>query len=116
MDKQLKNLILIYSVGVIPVIILVILRKIYKIEFKKLQENHAFIKKLFWKFTNLVMYFILGYFAPKYWYISTIIGISWENLESYLHNFHNIPIYADLNDDFVANSLGLLCGIVTRFR
>ena len=120
MDKQLKNLISIYFVCGLPLIIVVILRYIYKIDEKKIERKVGELigifgsRYIFWKFTHFIMYFFLGYYSPNYWYLSTAIGILWENIEILSNNL-NIPIYPDLHGDMVANSLGLLCGIVTRF-
>ena len=125
MDKQLKNLIIIYVVCGIPLLIIVLTRKNQN-DLKKQKKspscggtgpwgaNLNVRFPLFWLLSHFIMYFFIGYFAPKYWFIATILGYLFEHFEKYLHDHHDMPIYHNLKGDILANSLGLLCGIVSR--
>ena len=133
MDEQLKLLILIYFICGWLIWYKIISRifnpdKNKKKKEKKKGPSTSFLtgfartiqriplfKGIFWEFTHFWMYFVLGYYSPNYWYLSTAIGYLFEHFEQYLNNDHNIPIYSSLGGDMFANSLGLLCGIVTRF-
>tara|TARA_Y100001936_G_scaffold213082_1_gene221777 strand:+ start:122 stop:520 length:399 start_codon:yes stop_codon:yes gene_type:complete len=130
MDKQLKNLILIYfvcSVGISSIVIPRIFNPDNKEDGTRkgpqdfnsggLLKAIGYIplfKGIIWEVIHFIMYFFLGYYAPNYWYLSTTIGYLFEHFEKYMHDDHNIPISASLYGDMFANSLGLFSGIVTR--
>ena len=135
MDKQLKLLILIYFIsglGLAPIItsrIFTPLNKDKKNEEKtgdsmgesfisRFRQKISFLRPetgIYWELMHFIMYFFLGYFAPNYWYLSITIGHLFEHFENYLAKDHDLPISPDFKRDMVVNSVGILCGIVTRF-
>lgn len=86
-----------------------------------------------WPFSHFILYLILGYLAPKYWFLLFIIGICWEIIEFSLgkvlnnlynktnkvgniNNIHknqyeNIWI-TGMKSDILFNSLGLFMGVI----
>ena len=59
------------------------------------------------------MYVLLGYYSPKYWYISFVISILWEYIEAYLEK-SNIYIKSNITNDIITNTVGLVVGITIR--
>jgi len=59
------------------------------------------------------MYTLLGYYSPKYWYISFILSIIWEYSEEYMEK-HNIQIISNFKNDIITNTLGLTLGIILK--
>ena len=91
-----------------------------------------YLKELFpnefmlWKGWHLVLFFLLGYYSPNYWYLSLSIGMAWEFSEYVIDktdaihklfgNYKHTSLYRE--SDFMLNSLGLtlgyFCRMVTR--
>ena len=110
LDKELKNLIIIYGIVSILCIITILIRLFINKDFKFMEYK---INKScnMWCLSHFIMYFFLGLFAPKYWYISFIISIIWEYIEEYLEKF-NIYITSNIVNDIITNTIGLINGII----
>lgn len=63
--------------------------------------------------SHFIMYTLLGYYSPKYWYISFILSIIWEYSEEYMEK-HNIQIISNFKNDIITNTLGLTLGIILK--
>ena len=61
--------------------------------------------------SHFIMYTLLGYYSPKYWYISFILSIIWEYSEEYMEK-SNIKIISNFRNDIITNTLGLILGII----
>jgi len=110
MDNQLIWLIYIYFVTGLMLLLTVIIRH-------HLNSDLKFMKKQFfnnvcnyWCLSHLIMYILLGFFAPKYWYVSFIMSIIWEYIELYLEK-HKIYIYSNIQNDIITNTFGLIFGL-----
>ena len=119
MNDQLKNLILIYSICIILGFILMIIR-LYIIN-----RDIYFLKKEifndcnYWCLSHYILYILLGFYAPKYWYISVTISFLWEYIE-YLINkndFIGIGKYIAYSGskDIKINTEGLLLGMLFHY-
>ena len=111
MNKQLKYLILIYIIVALLATSSVIVRKNVKTDLKFMKLSILNNKCNNWCLSHLIMYIFLGFYAPKYWYISIILSILWEFTELYLEKF-NIYISSNLIDDNITNAMGLIIGII----
>ena len=91
-NKQLKSGIAVYFMVIILGIIYALLAHFYKCDF---METTTVIKShllgnLFcengnyclWPVSHFIMYLMLGYIAPNYWWLWLLTGISWELLEA----------------------------------
>ena len=82
MNEQLKNLIQIYFICSILGIILIIIRKYI------INSEIYFLKKEtfndcdYWCLSHYILYFLLGFYAPKFWYISdrSLLAQEWKLL------------------------------------
>ena len=63
----------------------------------------------FWCISHLVMYILLGFFAPSLWYISLALSILWESFEYVIEKKFRFIKYRTL--DFFTNIIGLIIGI-----
>ena len=93
-----------------------------------LNPSGDYLKELFpyefmlWKGWHLVLFFLLGYYSPDYWYISMSLGMAWEFTEYVIDktdaihtlfgNNKQVSLYRD--SDFMLNSLGLILGYFCR--
>ena len=113
MDKQLLHLIYIYGITSSFMLIIVLFRTFYNknvFKFKKYKLFNNFECDLLC-FSHFIMYILLGYLSPNYWYISFILSIIWEYLEVYLSNM-GVLIIPNLKNDIITNTLGLIIGII----
>ena len=119
MNLQLTNLILIYTICSILGIILIIIRRYI------INRDIYFLKKEtfngcdYWCLSHYVLYFLLGFYAPKYWYISVVISILWECIEYFANKSDFMGVgkyitYAGIKD-IVINTRGLLLGILLHY-
>jgi len=116
MNEQLKNLIQIYYICIIFGFILMIIR-LYIIN-----RDIYFLKKEifndcnYWCLSHYILYILLGFYAPKYWYISVIISFLWEYIEYIIdkNDFIGIGKYIAYSGskDVKRNTKGLLIGIL----
>ena len=114
MDKQLINLLRIYFLTGFFMLVTVVVRTYTKKDFTFMKYKPFKNDCDFWCLSHFVMYLFLGYYSPKYWYLSFILSILWEYLEVYLEK-HNVYISSNVKNDIITNSLGLLTGIVLSF-
>ena len=108
MDYQLRNLILIYSSVAIFLIIAVIYRYIINSDISFL-TNKVIFSCDYWCTSHLIMYIFLGFFAPKFWYVSLTLSLFWEYFE-YLIERISTYIRSN-NEDLLTNAIGLIIGI-----
>jgi hypothetical protein len=143
-NKQLKSGIAVYFMVIILGIIYALLAHFYKCDF---METTTVIKShllgnLFcengnyclWPVSHFIMYLMLGYIAPNYWWLWLLTGISWELLEAIIgriiQNIYNKGLNNDsvvlkdnnnlqytskwmcgMKSDILFNSMGLLIGL-----
>ncbi len=113
MNKQLLHLIYIYGITGSFMLIIVLIRTFYNknvLKFKKYKLLNN-LDYNFWNVGHFIMYILLGYLAPNYWYISFTLSILWEYIELYLSNI-GIEITSNVNNDIITNTLGLIIGII----
>jgi len=113
MNKQLLHLIYIYGITGSFMLIIVLIRTFYNknsFMFRKYKLLNNFDCDLMC-FSHFIMYVLLGYLAPNYWYISLTLSIIWEYLEVYLSNM-GVLIISNLKNDIITNTLGLITGII----
>jgi len=113
MNKQLLHLIYIYGITGSFMLIIVLIRTFYNknsFMFRKYKLLNNFDCDLMC-FSHFIMYILLGYLAPNYWYISFTLSIIWEYLEVYLSNM-GVLIISNLKNDIITNTLGLITGII----
>jgi hypothetical protein len=60
----------------------------------------------FWNLTHVILYAVLGFVFPQYWWLLMLVGALWECLENFVA--HNTPM------DIVWNATGLLIGAAVR--
>uniref|UniRef100_A0A6C0FCP7 Uncharacterized protein n=1 Tax=viral metagenome TaxID=1070528 RepID=A0A6C0FCP7_9ZZZZ len=93
-----------------------------------LNPSGDYLKELFpnefllWKGWHLVVFFLLGYYSPNYWYLSLFLGMLWEFTEfvidktdiinKLIGNNAQISLYKE--SDFALNSIGLILGYFFR--
>ena len=111
MNNQLKFLLGTYFFTGILVFFMVMIRTFLYDKF--LKDTIVFYNIRLLAIFHFIMYFLLGYYAPKYWYISFILSILWEYFEIYLSK-KNIKISGDLEGDIFVNTMGLLLGMYIR--
>ena len=109
LDYQLKNIIIVYGISAIIFFSLVIFRELINQEFKFL--NNSFAGCNIWCCKHILLYTILSYLSPKYWWFLLGFGVIFEFVELYLSNFSRFVI-SNINTDILYNSIGILLGIV----
>jgi hypothetical protein len=93
-----------------------------------LNPSGDYLKEVFpyefmmWKGWHLVLFFLLGYYSPNYWYLSLSLGMAWELTEyvidrtdlisKLLGNRNKTTLFRET--DFTLNSLGLVLGYFFR--
>ena len=113
MDKQLRILLFIYFITGFSLFIIVLIRTYINNNFF-ISRKKKIIKSLdcdLMCVSHLIMYILLGYYSPKYWYISFILSIIWEYSEEYMVK-SNIKIISNFRNDIITNTLGLILGII----
>ena len=109
LDYQLKNIIIVYGISAIIFFSIVLIREIINQEFKFL--NNSFAGCNIWCYKHILLYTILSYLAPKYWWFLLGFGLLFEFVELYLSN-HSRFVISNINTDILYNSIGILLGIV----
>lgn len=109
LDYQLKNIIIVYGISAIIFFSIVIFRELINQEFKFL--NNSFAGCNIWCYKHILLYTILSYLSPKYWWFLLGFGLLFEFVELYLSNFSRF-IISNINTDILYNSIGILLGIV----
>jgi len=113
MDNELLVLLIIYIISGLSVFIVVIIRHNYNENLLKTRK-YKIIKNFkcdLMCLIHFIMYILLGYYAPTYWYISFVLSILWEYIEAYLEK-NNILITSNLINDVITNTSGLIIGII----
>ena len=108
-DYQLKNLVIIYSISSILFCSLVLIREISNKEFIYLQNSYKGCN--LWCLMHIILYTILGYLSPKYWWFLLGIGLLFEFLELYFSQFSRF-IESNISTDIIFNSIGILLGLI----
>ena len=112
MNEQLKNLIKIYAISYILLVVIVIYRQFIGRDIDILNINIKGLNNCdLWCVSHIVLYIILGYFAPNYWHVSILLGILWELIEKVLEN-NRVKNVKSKPYDIVRNIAGLGIGIV----
>ena len=117
MNNELINLRTIYLTTVVILLCIVLIRTYVNDDFFVTSMKTKIIQNIncdYWCLSHLIMYILLGYYAPQYWYISFILSIIIELLEEYMKK-NNIKIYPSLKKDIITNTLGLILGLIIRF-
>ena len=109
LDYQLKNIIIVYGISAIIFFSIVIFRELINQEFKFL--NNSFCGCNIWCYKHILLYTILSYLSPKYWWFLLGFGLLFEFVELYLSNFSRF-IISNINTDILYNLIGILLGIV----
>ena len=109
-DREIRNIIIIFSISILYQITLVIYRELTKKDIKILRENVIF-KCNGWCISHFFHYLILGYIAPTYWKELILIGIIFEIIEIPMNKISKY-IDSKLIEDSITNSLGIIIGIV----
>jgi hypothetical protein len=113
MDKQLKYLIIIYTIAAILTFALDWqlpgFKQVAHLS-KKIDLDRYLIPDYmtYWQCTHFLTRFLLGYFCPNYWHVIFVVDFGWETLEWYQWNAHNWY-------DLIWNMLGLITGIALRY-
>ena len=113
MDKQLRFLLFIYFITGFSLFIIVLIRTYINDNFF-ISRKKKYIESLdcdLMCVSHFIMYTLLGYYSPKYWYISFILSIIWEYSEEYMVK-SNIKIISNFRNDIIINILGLILGII----
>jgi len=113
MDTQLERLFTIYIIVSILIIVSIIIRV------TKNDDIHFLKKKVirncdYWCVSHFVVYLLLGYFSPKFWYISFTLSILWEVIEYLLQQYPNIYIKSNGMVDIQTNTFGLVIGMILK--
>ena len=109
-NKQIRNIIILYSISVLYWLILVIYREVRQKDIKILRNN-IILNCNGWCMSHFIHYLILGYCAPKYWIHLIFIGILFEIIEIPLNNISKF-IDSKLISDTITNSLGIIIGVL----
>ena len=109
MNREIKNIIIIYSFVIIYFIITLLYRNFYKNELKK--NRVIFSHCNIWCIKHIINYFFLSYLAPNYIIYVFIIGVVFEYFEIYLSKI-NKYIHGNVTRDTIINSIGLLLGYI----
>ena len=112
MDVQLNKLFTNYFIKASTLFATVLIRTYIKKDFMFMKKQYVKDCNL-WCKSHFIMYILLGYYSPKYWYISFIISILWEYIEAYLEKY-GVYIRSNIVNDVITNTLGLVLGIGIR--
>lgn len=112
MHQQLQNLIIIYCIVSFLFLLTVIVRLYNGKDITFLRKTDFFNNCDYWCISHFILYFLLGYFAPKYWYISFILSILWECAEYIFQTYDFSYIKCKGMKDVKTNTIGLLLGTI----
>jgi len=110
MNREISNIIIIYSIVIIYASTTILYRILTKTELN-LKQKEIFHNCNLWCIGHIINYFLLGYFAPSYIIHVFIIGFVFEFFEIYLSNFTPYA-YGNVMRDSIINSIGLLLGYI----
>ena len=111
MKKQVRNIIVIYTITILFWISLVLYRECQKKDVTILRRSVQFLNLNLngWSLLHFINYMFLGFFAPDYWKELIVIGFLFELAEiplSEMSQFIDSKIFSDT----IVNSLGVLAG------
>ena len=117
-QKQFKNLLLIYFIVSILFSITIIFRCINNNSKNKILEkiinckleNQNTLFSILWGLSHFIMYVLLGFYAPDLWYVSYSLSIIWELFE-YIQEKNSVYIKYNYCD-FFTNAIGLAIGVL----
>ena len=109
-NREIRNIFLLFTIGIIFWLILVIYREYYQRDILVLR------KKIInncngWCLAHYIHYIFLGYLAPNYWLQLIFIGVIFEIIEIPLNKLSKY-IDSKLIEDSITNSLGVLTGLL----
>lgn len=107
-DKQIRNIIILYLIAILFWSSSVIYREYHKVDFNIL--NKTYYKCNGWCSLHFINYILLGFYAPDYWKLIVVIAFSFELLEYYLHRFSQF-VTSKIIRDTIINITGLFVGI-----
>lgn len=107
-NKQIKSIIIIYTITIIFWLSLVAYREYHNRDIQLLRETYY--KCDGWCLLHFFNYILLGFFAPKYWKQIAVIAFTYEILEIYFHKFSQF-IDSKIINDTIINTTGLFVGI-----
>ena len=109
-DREISNIIIIFTIGVSYWLLLVLYREINKKDINILRNNIIF-KCNGWCMSHFIHYMVLGFLAPNYWMFIIMIGILFEVVEIYLNKLSKY-IDSKLFEDTITNTLGVIIGVL----
>ena len=109
-NRQLRNIVFLYTVAFIYWISTIIYRECYKKDIEVLNKN-VILGCNGWCVSHFIHYLCLGYFAPSYWKELILIGIGFELFESSLDKMSKY-INGQLMEDTIINTTGVLVGYI----
>ena len=113
MKKQVRNIIVIYTITVSFWISLVLYREYKKTDVEVLRKGVQFLQSSLnlngWSFLHFINYMLLGFFAPDYWKELIVIGFVFELVEVPLSKVSQF-IDSKIVSDTIVNSLGVVAG------
>jgi hypothetical protein len=113
MKKQIRNILVIYSITVSFWISLVLYREYKKTDVEILRKGIQFLQDSLnlngWSLLHFINYMLLGFFAPNYWKELIVIGFIFELVEIPLSKMSQF-IDSKIVSDTIVNSVGVLAG------
>ena len=67
-----------------------------------------------WCISHIIMYILLGFFAPSLWYISISLSILWESFEYVVEKNKLSRVIICNPNDFTINTVGLIIGVIAN--
>lgn len=117
--NQTIYLLLIYGITGVGIIISVLACDILKMNFANIPFINLYYKIGYgfydiWCISHIIMYVLLGFFAPNLWYISISLSILWESFE-YISEKNKLSKIVICNpNDFIINTVGLIIGVIAN--
>lgn len=108
-DYQIKNLVIVYSISAVIFFSVFFIRQLFDTDFEYF--NKSFQGCNLWCFKHIILYTILSYLSPKYWWFLLGFGLFFEFIELYLSKFTKY-INSNISTDLIFNSIGILLGLL----
>ena len=113
MKKQIRNILIIYTITVTFWVSLVLYREFKKQDVEILRKSFEFLQTNLnlngWSLLHFINYMLLGLFAPHYWKELIVIGFIFELIEIPLGKVSKY-IDSKIVSDTIVNSLGVVAG------
>lgn len=110
-NRQIRNIIILYSISILYWTTLVVYREFSKNDIEILKKNIIF-KCNGWCMSHFFHYLLLGYCAPKYWPYIILIGILFEIVVEFPLTTVSKYIDSKLLEDSITNTLGIIIGVI----